>query len=342
MAGPLAIVILMPLLSAAVRLEGSAVCPAPDRVEERLARILPEAPGPQHVARVDGTGAILVLELATAEGAVLARKELPRRSTCDELAQVSAVIIAAWEARFREGTLVLPEAAPPLPAAPSVSASPPPPATPSVPATPPPLEIPPPPAAPLPPVTPPPSALAGPVAEPSQLAPSLRVRGELGAVAGFSSRWAIGGLARISVGRERWAMVALTLLETPRELTLGEGGVRWSRPLLGAGARWRLLDKGPRLELEGGAAVAWLVLRGTGFARNDTASDIDPAAWAGATLSWRMGSWRPFVGALGLLWLREQRAHVRTSMTSTPTEDPVRGLPRGEVMAVVGLSLPGD
>jgi hypothetical protein len=55
-----------------------------------------------------------------------------------------------------------------------------------------------------------------------------------------------------------------------------------------------------------------------------------------------MGSWRPFVGALGLLWLREQRARVRISTTSTSTEDVIRGLPRGEAMAVVGIFLPGD
>ncbi len=161
-------------------------------------------------------------------------------------------------------------------------------------------------------------------------------------MAGFSARWAFGALARGSIGRESWSVVALALLETPRELTLGEGGVQWSRPLVGAGARWRLLQEGPRLELEGGAAVAWLRLRGTGFARNDTATDLDPAAWAGATASWRMGSWRPFVGALGLFWLREQQARVRITTTSSPEESVTRELPRGQVLAVVGFAFPGD
>jgi hypothetical protein len=88
--------------------------------------------------------------------------------------------------------------------------------------------------------------------------------------------------------------------------------------------------------------VAWLRLRGTGFAQNATASDLDPAAWAGATVSWRMGAWRPFISALACFWLREQQARVRITTTSEPEESVSRGLPRGEAMAVVGFAFPGD
>jgi hypothetical protein len=118
--------------------------------------------------------------------------------------------------------------------------------------------------------------------------------------------------------------------------------MRWSRPLLGLGARWCLRQEGPRLELEGGAAVAWLRLRGSGFSQDVSVSDVDPAAWAGTTLSWSVGSWRPFVGAIGLFWLRPQSARVRIVTTSAPEESVTRALPRSEVLGVAGFFFPGD
>lgn len=89
------------ILSAAlpVHVEAGA-CPSGAEVERRLEQMLSSssgAVGDADVARVVRSGEGMRIELASADGAVIAQRTLPYAGTCAELADMVAVIVASWE-----------------------------------------------------------------------------------------------------------------------------------------------------------------------------------------------------------------------------------------------------
>jgi hypothetical protein len=91
------------LLSERVDVQGSATCPSPAEVAERIAPLLPAERGfpPGAVLRVDVGGSEIEVRLE-AEGAPvpLASRRLPRSGSCGELAEAAAVVAASWAGRY--------------------------------------------------------------------------------------------------------------------------------------------------------------------------------------------------------------------------------------------------
>lgn len=80
-----------------VRVEAEA-CPSGPEVERRLGSMLSTAsPLRADVARVMRSGARVQIELASADGIVIAERELDYAGTCAEIADMVAVILASWE-----------------------------------------------------------------------------------------------------------------------------------------------------------------------------------------------------------------------------------------------------
>lgn len=110
------------LLAAAVEITGASTCPEPAAVAAGLAAVLPDegGSGPPDVATLvpTGDGRAVQVELRRADGLLLASRLVPAGSSCDEAAEIVAVVIASWEARFRsglEGALEMDVRRPPAP-----------------------------------------------------------------------------------------------------------------------------------------------------------------------------------------------------------------------------------
>src|SRR5262245_47260340 len=87
------------LWSTAVVVEGVTVCPSAAQVSDQL-QALPV----QHAASAPPDRALLLesadglhLELWSSSGRLLAKRLLPRRRSCAELAAATAVVITIWE-----------------------------------------------------------------------------------------------------------------------------------------------------------------------------------------------------------------------------------------------------
>lgn len=94
---------MLPALLAALEVGGTAVCPAPAAVQERLGKLLPQgAEQLQHRAEIEQEqGWVRVLFLAP-DGARLAQRELRAEDSCEVMADAVAVVVAAWEAELLE------------------------------------------------------------------------------------------------------------------------------------------------------------------------------------------------------------------------------------------------
>jgi hypothetical protein len=112
--------------SAGVELDGDSDCPTVAEIAQRLHEVAPATTGEApiatvvHVSRVDGA---VRLELAGAEGQVLATRDLPATEACDDLAAAAAVVIATWQSDLNPRTspgVDLPATLPETPAPPPV------------------------------------------------------------------------------------------------------------------------------------------------------------------------------------------------------------------------------
>ncbi len=100
----------MLMASAALSIEGGAHCPTPSEVMSRLDGLLPADVGFSRTATIENRVGEVHLTLHDAVGTVLASKVIRARPLCSELAEISAVVLAAWEAEFAERAPELPEA----------------------------------------------------------------------------------------------------------------------------------------------------------------------------------------------------------------------------------------
>lgn len=88
--------------SAALTIEGRSTCPSPREVASKLEGLLPLDLGISRTATLEQRQGEVQLTLRDAVGTVLASKVIPARPSCSELAEISAVALAAWEAEFAE------------------------------------------------------------------------------------------------------------------------------------------------------------------------------------------------------------------------------------------------
>ncbi len=266
-------------------------CPALVDVEQRVRVILhlsDERPLNEGVV-VERREAGLFVELRGVDGGLIGERVLPKEGSCDDLAQVAAVVLSAWLSDVHPdfaGDLPTPVVEAPREAEP----------------TPPPS------------VEPPPK----PVVASLPVRAAARApwgRWELNASVGGSLTGETVALAG-SVGAallspRGWGVRALTMVDKTRREPLGDGSVVWRR--------WPIA-LGPTLRLDGGAlrydftlapALSWLRVSGTDFAPNRSRSALTWAALLDARVGSR-GEAGIFVGlqAHAYLYLVESSAYV--------------------------------
>ena len=91
--------LVLSIVLSALRFQGDWVCPTPALVQQQLAKLSVPNQG-THVIELREVAGHVELRLVDESGAVLARRELPVDARCDRMAQVIAVLIAAWESEI--------------------------------------------------------------------------------------------------------------------------------------------------------------------------------------------------------------------------------------------------
>jgi len=297
----LALVVALPL----IEVTGDEVCPPPGDVRRHLSALLPMASDAAtgavvHNARVSRVGEKTRLELAGADGARIAERELDRSGSCDALAALAAVVIATWEAdldpRITDRVNLPPPPRPATPAIVTASAS-----------------------APSPPDAP--------------VRFSLGV-GLLAAVSGGQIAPGAKVIGSLAPGRGHLGLDVALSAVTTRSEAVGNlpGAANWRRAALAAGPRYRFGDAAAMLDLHVDALAALLLVEGVGLAEttSDTSLQIGASAGIRATRAW--GNAAPWIGVDVLVWPGHDRLEV-AGQTTTGV------LPRLEVQLALGLSL---
>lgn len=288
----------------AVQIDGAGGCPTAADIQGQLAPLLPATAEVISAdrARVVESPEALDVALARPDGRTVARRRLPRTGSCAEQAQTVAVTLAVWEAQVHpEISLRLDRlATAPVAAGQHADAE----AAPTVArAAEPPAEG---------------NRLAALGAamfaswQPGSIVPGGRVDGTLGAAAGS---WR----ARLSlavVGRHT--------------MTLSPGEAAWWRAYAAAGADYRLrIGASGQLALGVAGVLGALTAAGSGFTSDRTTRSVDLGIETMVRAELLRRSFRPWVGAALVSWLRQQTVEV-TGQSATAV------LPRFEVLAAVG------
>jgi len=277
-------------LAPALWAPGAADCPEAAAVEAKLRETLGLSSEVRIEERVSVAreGDQLRVTARGKDDRLLGERLLPAEGSCEELAGAVAVVLAAWisdEHPEYVAAAPAPETPPPAPSEPV-----PPPLPPSAIA---------PVVAPLPPTraaeTPPPTARrkAGHFDIGAALGASISGDGvvPLGALGG---RWMPEGMG---LGGSLSASVSGS-----RSLDLSEGSVRyWRWPLL-LGPALRLPLGAAFLDLQGGAALAWLHIEGVDFSGPNRQNALAAGGFASARVALSSGLLRPFAELSGLIW----------------------------------------
>jgi hypothetical protein len=293
------------LANPAVTIDGDSLCPARADVAARVADLLPpgSTASKPDLVHLDSRDGAMRIRVVRPDGAPIGERVLVGAFPCADLAAAAAVIIATWESdvhpEFRQ-------------ALPATRRSP---------------------------VTPPPPAVLAATAEQPRTGSAFDVGaalfGSLAPGAG-SSGAAVGALVIASVVPAGGRVGGRLSLQgsTQRELTLGNGAVRWRRLVGGVGPQLRLTSAGraATLDLHGDALVALVSASGSGFAVNHSAGSVDAGIAAGARLF--VGprrSVQPWLDLSLAGWLRQEVAYNDPGGASVK-------LPRVEGILALGLS----
>jgi hypothetical protein len=266
------------LLSATgVEVDGDSTCPTVAALERRLEEVAPGtatsgAAGTKvHVSRIEGG---VRLELAGAEGQVLAAREFPATEACDDLAAAAAVVIATWQSDLNPQTSFGIE-----PLAPKVE------------------------------MRTPPVITARPAPAPPR--PLFVGVGLLASTAG--DHVTPGATVRVSVDLgPRWLGLGATLgATTPRTADVSNqpNAARWTRGWLGVGPE---LHAGRASRLEGHVQGLVGLLRVAGGDVAEPRSDMtfDLGVGGGVSVAHWIGSASGWLGVDGLVWPGRQRLLV--------------------------------
>jgi hypothetical protein len=251
-----------------IRVTGSSSCPTPADVEQRVEKLetdRAEAP----TATLETTPAGLDLELHDAEGRLIARRTMASNPSCEEQAEMAAVLLASWLSDLGAPSMTaqrLPDAAPSLAQA---------------------VESPKPPRGPSP--------------------WSWEVG--VGPTGSFdSSGFAPGVAVEAGVGPSQaaWTLHLMGAYEGPRQLAVGTGTVSWQDWQVGLGASYAFSPRPYRFELMGYGLLADVDLSGAGFPVNATSQSLQVGLNLGARLLLLEGEWHPWLGAGTTVWLRQE------------------------------------
>jgi hypothetical protein len=267
-------------------------CPEAATVEAKLRETLgfqADAPIEERVS-VEHQGEQLRVTARGKDDRLLGERLLPAQGNCEELAGAVAVVLAAWISDEHPEYL----AAAPAPEAPPEPSSEPP--TPPMP----------------PPAAPPtaPSAAAAPPrdeAPASRKSPGVAHRFGVGAALGVELS-SDGAVPLGAVGArwmpERWGLGgALTAVVTgSRRVELSNGSVRYFRWPLVLGPAFRFPIGATSLDLQAGAALAWLHLEGIDYSPPQEHDAFSAGGALAARLVFASGLFRPFAELSGVVW----------------------------------------
>lgn len=310
-----------------LQIRGTTDCPRLEDVRARLAEIVPLSGEPRVEERavIERRESSVRVALESTDGSIIGERELVAEVSCEELAQVVAVVLAAWLGDAHPELVArLPE-----PASTSSGER----ATPDAAARTSPL---------------PPTARAKEVApgairvEPPQASERIVPREPRRLVSTAALGASVGKFGSVPSGQVGLAWVsshsgfgwALSAgISGERERALGDGLVRWSRWPLTTGPVLRVTSERVALELQAGPAVAWLRLAGTGFPATDSHQDVTYGGFAALRLGWRASALEPFISVSPQLWLRPATAFVSGSAPLQLV------LPGAEVWFLAGLAV---
>jgi hypothetical protein len=312
------------LASLGLQIRGTTDCPRLEDVRARLSEMVPlsDELRVEERAVVERRESSVRVALESADGRIIGERELAAEAPCDELAQVVAVVLAAWLGDAHPELVArLPEPPSDAQTASDEAAG----------------------AVPAPATARPKEAAAGAIRiEPPRASEKSvsRERRRLVSTAALAvSAGKFGsvpsgqvGLAWLGAGSGfGWALSVG--ISGERERALGDGLVRWSRWPLATGPVLRVASEQLALEVQAGPTVAWLRLAGTGFPGSDSHQDVTYGGFAAFRLGWRATTLEPFIGVSPLLWLRPATAFVSGS---APLQ---LALPATEVWFLAGLAV---
>lgn len=253
----------------------AGACPSAQEIERALGPLLPSLPAgvASDRARVVQRGTGLHLELQSPDGAAIADRDLEPTGSCAELAQIVAVVIAAWESDVHPAFAGAPSEIAPNPAS-EVAA----PATPTV-------EV--------------------------KAAAPRSASYDVAAGAGLSfSDSAAAGVALALTWAPWGAGLALRVGgvgETQHDTSLGQGQAQWRRWVGSTEVGWRLAFGPAVLDVHGGLLFGLLTAQGGGFAPNQQASSFSPGLTSGARVAlWAGRSLGFWLDVAGLVYQRDQ------------------------------------
>jgi hypothetical protein len=253
----------------------SGACPSAQAIERGLAPLLPPLPAGMapDVARVLPQGRSLHVALQSSDGVVIAERTLEPTGSCADLAQVVAVVIAAWESDVHPA-FVRPqtEIASPAPTE-TVSAAP---------------------------------TTGTPVSVPARTSSY-----DLAAGGGVSfSDSAVAG-ADVAVTFAPWGSgLAFRISgtgEAQHQTSLGQGQAQWRRWTGSTELDWRFVFGPTVLDLHGGLLFGLLSAQGSGFFPSEQATSFSPGLTAGARVMFWAGRSLGFcLGVVGQALQRNQ------------------------------------
>jgi hypothetical protein len=88
--------LLLVFIPASIQLTTSGTCPSADAVRSRLDSLIGEQDGGPRSVTLDNSPDGLKIVLAEHDGSVVSRRVIPSNRSCDELAQMAALILASW------------------------------------------------------------------------------------------------------------------------------------------------------------------------------------------------------------------------------------------------------
>jgi len=306
-----------PPAPAAVVVSGQPHCPDAAALNGALNGLLPSPggdEGPDVLQLSRGRDGIDV-RLFAPGGALIGEKSLATSGTCEERAQTVAVLVAAWETRWRPG----PPAALPGPKAVAETEGPPPAVAP--------------PSAPVPAALAPRGLLVGTVAVRDQAAPlQLETRaGLLMSITGASVAPAVTcdvGVARRDLP---FAIAVGVLAVGSHDVPVGQASARWRRIAGTIEVRSRRVSPSFGLEMHAAAALSALSVSGVALPVTSGATLFDPGLVVGLRGQLRAVQLAPWVEASAALWPRTHIVYVKGATDA-------RDLPSFEVFLGAGVA----
>jgi len=307
LAGPPAIPSVVPSVVVDGMVDGAPGCPDAATMKAALNGMLPvrtDDAGPD-LLRLSPTADGLDVRLTEAGGAMIGEKRLRATGSCQEQAQTVAVLVAAWETRWRSG-------APPALPRPARDATPPSP-----------------PAAPSPPTTVTRQDL---LPEPNAAPLEIETRaGLLASVAGGTVAPAVTCDVGLGTKGSRFAVAVGVLAVAGHDTQVGPATARWQRLGGTIDLRSRLPVPGFSLEMHAAAAFTALSLTGEALPRTNSGTLFDPGVLVGFRARLPVPVVVPWLEATAAFWPAAHTAYV----TGT---DAQRDLPSFEVLLGAGVS----